>query len=152
MSGPYIPNLSTAITLPSGFYFIGAQGNSNNSQRVSSAAVLAWIEENLSFAATKSYYSAPSATGFTTTIPDTDDNYWLILTPAAGYAAGTIVLPSATAARDQQTVQVNCTQAVTTLTVTSSGGTVTGEPASLSANDFFSLRFDGVTSTWFRVG
>jgi len=86
--GPYIPNLSTSLTLPSGFYFIGAQGNQNNAQRVSSEAVLAWIEENLSFAAMQSYYSAPSATGFTTTVPDTADNYWLILTPLAGYANG----------------------------------------------------------------
>lgn len=150
-SGPYIPNLSTSITLPSGFYFIGAQGNQNNAQRVSAEAVLAWLEENLSFAATTTYYSAPSATGFTATIPDTDDNYWLILTPLAGYANGTIVLPSATAAADQQTVQVNCTQALTTLAITSSGGTVTGAPTTLAANAFFTLRFDAVTSTWYRV-
>lgn len=97
-------------------------------------------------------YAAPSATGFTVTIPDTNESVWLVLTPVAGYAAGTIVLPSAAEAMDKQEVLVNCTQAVTALTITSAGGTVTGAPTGLAANDFFRLRFDAVTSTWYRVG
>ncbi len=97
-------------------------------------------------------YAAPSATGFTVTIPDTDESVWLVLTPVAGYAAGTIVLPSAAEAVDKQEVLVNCTQIVTALTITSAGGTITGEPTTLAANDFFRLRFDAVTSTWYRVG
>lgn len=97
-------------------------------------------------------YSAPSATGFTVQITDGDDNVWLILTPAAGYAAGTIKLPLSTNVVNKQEVLVNCTQAITTLTVDGNGATVTGEPSTLSANDFFRLRYDGVTSTWYRVG
>ena len=97
-------------------------------------------------------YSAPSATGFTVTIPDTDESVWLVLTPVAGYAAGTIVLPSAAEAVDKQEVLVNTTQAVTALTITSSGATITGAPTTLAANAFFRLRFEGVTKTWYRVG
>ena len=97
-------------------------------------------------------YSAPSASGFTVTIPDTDESVWLVLTPVAGYAAGTIVLPSAAEAVDKQEVLVNCTQAVTALTITSAGGTVTGAPTALLANGYFRLRFEAVTSTWYRVG
>lgn len=151
MGGPYIPNLATLPVLPAGFYFIGAQGNSNNAVRVSLEAVADAMADTLDVNALLSYYSAPSATGFTTTVPDTDDNYWVILTPVAGYANGTIVLPSATVAADQQTVNVNCTQAVTTLAITSAGGTVTGAPTTLAANAYFTLRFDAVTSTWYRV-
>jgi hypothetical protein len=150
-AGPYIPNLSTALTLPSGFYFVGAQGNQNNAQRVSAEAVLAWIEANLSTSISlESYYAAPSSTGFNVELPDTDDNYWLILTPTGTFADGEITLPDVTACVDQQTVQVNCTQIVTTLVVDGNGATVTGEPSTLAANGFFSLRFDAVTSTWYR--
>ncbi len=150
--GPYIPNLATSPTLPAGFYFIGAYSNSNNAIRVSAEAAAVFFADYLDVNALISYYSAPSATGFTATIPDTDDNYWLILTPLAGYAAGTIELPSSTVAQDQQTINVNCTQAVTTLTIDGNGATVTGAPTTLAANDFFTLRFDAVTTTWYRIG
>lgn len=152
MGIPLIPNLSTTPTFASDWWFVVAKGNSNNAQRVQATLVAEFIQEYLSVGAATVYYSAPSATGFTTTIPDTSDNYRLILTPAAGYANGTIVLPSATAAVDQQTIVVNCTQAVTTLAITSSGGTVTGAPTTLAANAFFTLMFDAVTSTWYRCG
>lgn len=93
-------------------------------------------------------YEAPTATGFSVTVLDGDT--WLVLTPAAGYAAGTVVLP---VGADKEEVLVVCSQSVGTLTVTpASGESVVGQPASLSANGFFRLRFDGVLSRWYRVG
>lgn len=151
-AGPYIPNLSTAPTLPAGFYFIGAQGNQNNAQRVSVDALVTYLQSALSFGNLTTHYAAPSSTGFSVELPDTDDNYWLVLTPTGAFADGEIVLPDVTACTDQQTVQVNCTQAVTNLVVDGNGATVTGEPATLAANAFFTLRFDAVTSTWYRIG
>lgn len=98
-------------------------------------------------------YAAPSATGFTVTVSERNGREtWLVLTPVAGYAAGSIALPAAVDSLHGQEIVVNCTQSVTNLTVTSSGGTVTGAPTSLSANSFFRVRFDAVTSTWYRVG
>lgn len=97
-------------------------------------------------------YSAPSATGFSVSITDDSDSVWLILTPGAGYAAGTIVLPAVANCIDRQEILVNCTQAVTTLTITANGSTVTGAPTTLAANGYFRLRFDGLTDTWYRVG
>lgn len=93
-------------------------------------------------------YASPSATGFSVTIVLADT--WLILTPAAGYAAGEIVLPSAMAG---QSVMVNSTQAVTALTITPNGAdSVVGVPTTLAANDYFTLRYDDVLSRWYRVG
>lgn len=97
-------------------------------------------------------YSAPSATGFSVSITDDSNSVWLILTPGAGYAAGTIVLPAVANCVDRQEILVNCTQAVTTLTITANGSTVTGAPTTLAANGYFRLRFDGLTDTWYRVG
>lgn len=93
-------------------------------------------------------YAAPSATGFTVTVSNGDT--WLILTPTAGFAAGTITLPANRVAG--QRVQVNSTQAVTALTVGGAGTTVTGAPATLAANAFFTMQYDAVLNAWFRVG
>lgn len=97
-------------------------------------------------------YSAPGATGFSVQVTDGSDSIWLVLTPLAGYAAGTIVLPALTSSANKQEVLINCTQVVTTLTVDGNGSTVVGVPTTLAANDFFRLRYDSVLSTWYRVG
>lgn len=99
-------------------------------------------------------YSAPNATGFSVTItPGVDGGgVFLLLTPAAGYAAGTIVLPALASCVDKQEVLVHCTQVVTALTVSGNGATVNGAPTAFTANGFFRLRFDAVLDSWYRVG
>lgn len=99
-------------------------------------------------------YAAPSATGFSVTISPTVDggDVWLVLTPTAGFAAGTIVLPAIGDCIDRQEILVNCTQAVTTLTINGNGNTVTGAPTTLVANAFFRLRYEAVNHTFYRVG
>lgn len=100
-------------------------------------------------------YAAPNATGFSVSIAAAGDglgqSVWLLLTPTAGFAAGTIVLPGATILNDGQELLVNTTQAVTTLTITGNGATVYGAPSTLAANAFFRLRYDKVTNGWYRV-
>lgn len=97
-------------------------------------------------------YSAPAATGFNVQVTDQSSDVWLTLMPAAGYAAGTIVLPALANSADQQEVIVNCTQSVTTLTVNGNGATVVGAPTTLSANAYFKLKYDAVMATWYRIG
>lgn len=98
-------------------------------------------------------YAVPSSSGFTVTITQGDDNIHLILTPTTGFAAGTIVLPATPGAIDKQEVLVNCTQQVTALTINGNGAAgVTGEPTALGADDFFRLKYDLPTQTWYRIG
>lgn len=97
-------------------------------------------------------YAAPAATGFTVTVNNSSSSVWLILTPLAGYAAGTITLPAVANCVDRQELLVNSTQAVTTLTIGANGATVIGAPTTLAANAFFRLRFDAVLKVWYRVG
>lgn len=100
-------------------------------------------------------YSAPNATGFNVQIapPVNGGSVFLLLTPAAGYAAGTITLPAQANCVDKQELLVTCTQIVTALTVAGNGSTVNGAPTTLAAaNAFFRLRFDGVLKAWYRVG
>lgn len=99
-------------------------------------------------------YSAPNATGFSVSASPFVDggSIYLLITPAGSYANGTIVLPAASTCSDGQELLVACTQPVATLTVDGNGAVVNGPPASLDANGFFRLRFDGVFHAWYRVG
>lgn len=124
---------------------------SNGDTRKSSLTLLlSWMQDNLSLPGTlTTQYAAPSSTGFTVTVAQGDT--WLLLTPTATFAAGTIVLPSAPVDKDE--VSVNCTQIVSALTVSGAGRTVTGAPTTLAAaNAFFTMRFDAATNAWYRVG
>lgn len=122
-----------------------------DTRRASMTTLAAYMQGALSFPdpVLVTQYASPTYTGFSVTIAQTDDT-WLILTPLAGYAAGTVVLPAAPA--DQQTVNVVCTQIVTALTVDGNGNSVVGAPTTLAANGFFTVRFDDVANIWHRVG
>lgn len=136
--------------------------NNGDARAAAMSVLLAYMQDNLTFASNfadyTSQYAAPIATGFNVAISDgstdgiTETNVHLILTPLAGYAAGTITLPLKAQVVDKQEVLVNCTQAVTTLTVAGNGATVVGAPTTLAANAFFRLKYDAILSTWYRVG
>lgn len=97
-------------------------------------------------------YAAPSSTAFNIAITS-GSNIHLILTPTAGFATGAITLPPVAGLVDKQDLLVNCTQQVTAFTINANGATaVTGEPSALGADDFFRLKYDLQTSSWFRVG
>jgi len=95
-----------------------------------------------------SQYSAP-LTGFTVAITDNNEDTHLILTPAGTLATGTITLPSVL--RDKQLVIVNSTQEITALTVDGNGATVVGAPTTLSANGYFTLKYDLTVDSWYRI-
>jgi len=156
-----INNLSSSDSLSAGDLLVIFSAANTDSRKTTLTTLLAWLQANLTFTAQGfvdyvTQYAAPSATGFNVTITDGADdntNVHLILTPVAGYAAGTITLPPVAGVVDKQEVLVNCTQAVTTLTIDGNGATaVTGEPSTLAADDFFRLKYDAATSTWYRVG
>ena len=157
-----INQLTALDTLTAGDLFaVWAQSN-GDSRKIAASVLLAYMQANLvfpTFTGQGEYttqYAAPSATGFNVVITDGVDNntnVHLILTPTAGFAAGTITLPPTPGTVDKQEVLVNSTQQITTLTVDGNGATaVTGEPTSMAADDFFRLKFDAPTSTWYRVG
>lgn len=98
-------------------------------------------------------YAAPPSTGFDVAINNIRSNVHLILTPSAGFADGEITLPPVANCVDKQEVLVNCTQQINTLVIDGNGATaVIGGPGSMGADDFFRLKFDKLTSTWYRVG
>lgn len=132
----------------------------STTKAITGAMLLAYMQANLVFPSTASLfpnyvtqYAAPSSDGFNVAINNNSNNTHLILTPTAGFATGTITLPAIANVIDKQEVLVNCTQQINALTINGNGATaVTGEPAVVAADDFFRLRFDLSTSSWYRVG
>jgi hypothetical protein len=132
---------------------------SNGVDRQGTVAQLqTYMQNNLTFGSSTSFtdyttqYASPT-TGQTVSVTDSNVNTHLILTPSGTLSTLTIKLPALANLVDKQDILVNCTQAVTTLTVDGNGaGAVTGEPASLSANDFFRLKYDAITDVWYRIG
>lgn len=149
-----IDKLSKVTTLSASDLLAMWSGSVGNDVAVTLANVLAWLQPQLTASGLFiTQYSAPAATGFSVAVtpPSNGNNVFLLLTPAAGYAAGTITLPVQTSCIDQQEVLCACTQAVTTLTVAGNGATVNGAPTTLIANGSFRLRFDGVFKAWYLV-
>jgi hypothetical protein len=98
---------------------------------------------------------SPSATGFNIAIVSVvfgvTFDVWLLLTPTAGFATGTITLPVAASVVDRQIVTVSCTQQVNALTVSGNGATVLFAPLALAAGSTFKLRYDLASTTWHRA-
>ena len=99
-----------------------------------------------------SQYSAPAVTGFDVQINSNNNDTHLILTPASTLAEGSITLPTPANLRDKQLLICNCTQQVTLFTVVGNGASaVNGAPTALSADDFFTLKYDLTLNTWNRI-
>jgi hypothetical protein len=126
-----------------------ASAQNGDDRGLTLAKLVAWLQNNLSFADGESVqqYAAPSTAGFNITVlqPDT----WLIITPVSLIATGTITLPSV---RDnQQWVQVSTSNTISALTVVGSGASVVGAPVGLLVGGFFTMAYDETTNSWFRV-
>lgn len=144
-------------TISAGSHFLIWDTSNGDWREISDATLLAYMQSNLTFSATGISYNtqqvSPTATGFSVQITDGPDSIHLILTPLAGYAAGTIVFPAFGNLVDKQEILVNCTQVVTTLTIDENGANgAVGFPTTLAANDFFRGKYDATTQTWYRVG
>jgi hypothetical protein len=156
--GLYINQLTALSSLAAGDNIAIGSSSNGDDRRAALSLLLSWLQSNLTIVDASAFteyttqYAAPSASGQNIQVTDADDNYHLIITPVAGYAAMTITMPSSTNAADKQDILINCTQAVTTLTMAGNGATVAGAPTTLAANAFFRLKYDLPGTTWYRVG
>lgn len=117
-------------------------------QNVAISQLAAYILSSIGNTGLVTQYSSPNVSGFSVSI-NAVPNTWLLLTPLAVYAVGAIILPASPS--DQDEVNVSSTQAVTALTVSAGGRSVNGAPSALTANGFFTMRYDGVNNSWYRV-
>lgn len=119
-------------------------------RKISFTNFLAWLDaQSIATQDNKvTQYSAPIAGA---TVQLQDGSTWLLLTPAGTLATLTLKMPLNTGVVDRTEVLVISTQILTALTLNANGGTIIGGPTTLAANGFFTLRFDTVLQTWYRV-
>lgn len=93
-------------------------------------------------------YSAPT-TGSTVTVTTANDR--VIINPAGSLAALTVTLPACNAANDGLLERFSSSQAITTLTVNASSGSVSNAPASLAAGGGAEFICRGANTTFYRM-
>lgn len=151
-----IDKLSRVSTLTTADLIALFSNSLGNDAAATLGTLLTFLQSQLSVAGVLvTQYSSPNATGFTVLIapPVAGQSIFLLLTPLAGYATGTITLPAQATCLDGQEVLVTTTQLVTALTVGGNGATaVNGAPTTLAANAFFRMRYDAIAKSWYRVG
>lgn len=156
---PTINQLTQTSALSAGDLLPVFSTTDGDARAASVTTLQSYMQAHLNFSDAADYvsqYAAPSATGFNIAVTDgllNNTNVHLILTPLAGYANGTITLPAKASLVDKQEVLVNCTQVVTALAIGLNGASgAPGAPTALAANSFFRLKYDAVTSNWYRIG
>jgi hypothetical protein len=152
---PEINQLSALDSLSAGDQIPVYAASQGDARKVSVTTLTEYMQAQVtSQDGMQTQYAAPTSTGFSISVTPTvaGGDVWLRITPTAGFAAGTIVLPALSACVDRQEILVSCNQAVTTLTITPNGSTVEGGPTTLAANAFFRLRYEAVFHVWVRVG
>jgi hypothetical protein len=96
-------------------------------------------------------FAAPNTAGFNIQIQE-GPRTWLILTPPATLASGTITLPPVASVVNGQEFLVNSTQQITAITVDGNGASgVFGTPAALGADASLRYKYDNVLSAWYRI-
>lgn len=122
------------------------------SRKISFTNFLAWLDSQA--IATQdnkvTQYAAP-VTGATLQVQDDQNSIWLILTPTGTLSTLTLKMPLKSNVLDKTEVLVISSQIATTLSFDANGGTIIGAPTTIAANGFFTLRYDIVMQTWYRV-
>lgn len=118
--------------------------------------VVKYVEDNMTPTTGDGYvtqYASPTTNSFDISINSTTTSTWLILTPSSAFAAGEVTLPVASTVTQNREVLVTCTRQIAAFNIDGNGATsVYGAPVTLAADDFFKLRFDTTTNSWYRVG
>lgn len=91
------------------------------------------------------------STGFNIQINDSNENVFLILSPGASLASGTLTFPLNTNAADKQIISIFSENQITSITFDGNGATVFGEPSALAAESYLTFRYDLTNDAWYRV-
>jgi len=154
-----INQLSTSDTLTAGDLLPIWRANNSDTRKTSLTTLQAFMQANLTFPSVAAgvsqfvvQYAAPVATGFTVTLVSTSNNQWLVMSPLATYATGTITFPPIASCVDNQEILIYSTQIVTALTISGNGATIAGSPGFISANGALRFKYNALGSVWYIIG
>ena len=123
-----------------------------DARRVSISALLQFFQQTFASPTLATNIYTPG-TGFNVAVPTpVASQQWMLIQPAGTLATGTVTLPLNTETPDGTEVMVTTTQQITAFTLALNGATATyGAPTTLSATDWFRMRFVLATNSWYRI-
>ena len=126
--------------------------NNGDARRLPVSSLLAYFQQTFASPTLATNVYTPG-TGFNIAVPTpVAAQQWILIQPAGTLALGTITLPLNTQTPDGTEVLVTTTQQITGFTLALNGATAAyGAPSTLSAEDFFRMRFVQSTNSWYRI-
>jgi hypothetical protein len=126
--------------------------NNGDARKMSVSALLQYFQATFAAPTVATNLFTPG-TGFNVAVPTpVSEQQWMIIQPAGTLASGTITLPLNTGTPDGTEVLVTTTQQITAFTLALNGAANGyGAPTTLSAQDFFRMRFYQATNSWYRI-
>lgn len=126
--------------------------NNGDARRLPISQLLAFFQQSFASPTLSTQFATPG-TGFNVAIQTpVSEQQWLIIQPAGTLAAGTVTLPLNTQTPDGTEVLITTTQQITAFTLALNGAAAAfGAPSTLSAEDFFRVRYYANTNSWYRI-
>ena len=126
--------------------------NNGDARRLPISQLLNYFEQTFASPDIATNVYTPG-TGFNITVPTPTAPQWMLIQPAGTLASGTVTLPINTQTPSGTEVLITTTQIITTFTLAANGAAnVYGAPTTLTANQFFKMRFVQSTNSWYRIG
>ena len=149
---PRIPQLSATDKISMGDLFVIYAQNNGDARKTAASVLLDFIKENLGQIDYVTQSVVVSSDAFNTQVTDNGSNIWLILNLTSDFTTGAITLPPFANVVDGQEVLVFCTRQVGNFSVDGNGAVaVNGAPTALSADSSFTLKFNSVSNSWYRI-
>lgn len=149
---PTINELASTNTITGSDQFPVYVSGSGDARKASASVLLAYIQSAWMDPNYTRVTASPTLAGFTLPLPTTANSLFVLLTPTAGLATGTIVLPAAASAADGQEIIIYTSQEVTTLSFTLNGATaLNGASSGLQAGASMTLRYDALSVAWYTI-
>lgn len=146
-----INRLSSVDALQAGDSIPVWDTSNGDTRKASLSTLLAFIEANFADPDYETRVLTPAADFFTVSAGNTGTSLWLIINPTDPFTTGTLQLPPATSAVNDQEITVVFTAAVSAFTITSVGATVLGAPTDIGIYDSFRVRYNASQLTWYTL-
>lgn len=148
---PLINQLPILSPISSGDQIPVYSPNNGDARRMSVSSLLTYFQQSFAAPGIATTVYTPG-TGFNIALATPTTSLWALIQPAGTLASGTVTLPLNTATPDGTEVLITTTQQITSFTLAANGAAALyGDPTTLSAEDFFRMRYVLATNSWYRI-
>jgi len=150
---PQINQLPLLDTPSSGDQLPVYSPTNGDARRMPLGALLNFFEQQFVSPGAPTVQLVTPADGFNYTVADPNNvRGWVILRPLTTLAAGTVILPPPSVLIDGMEFTFNTTHQITSFSIVLNGASaIYGAPLTLAAEDWFSIRYDRTTNSWYRI-